>query len=466
MNRPLTILQVSTSDVAGGAERSARALHREYLKFGHDSWLAVGSKTETDPTVIEIPNEALRNGWVKAWTNVLTRYEAGSARFKGIGSLIRMARELGQPMRPIRRALGFEDHDYPGTRVIASLPSRVPDIVHLHNLHGGYFDLGHLRQLSRRIPTLLNLRDAWLLSGHCAFSFECQRWRTGCGACPDLTIFPAIRRDGTAHNWKTRKKIFDQSRVYVTTPSQWLMDRVNISIVSPAVIESRVIPNGVDTEVFCLGDRSSARRALHLDRDAIILLTAANGIRENIWKDYRMLKNAIALLAKREDSARILVLAVGESSPPEHIDGIKIMFVPFVGSSSQLALYYQAADVYLHTARIESFGNVLLEARACGTPVVSTSVGGIPEHVKSLAWNPSHDYQRIFSVADATGILTHEGDASAFAQAVAFLIDNACIRLRLGENGRNDVAVRFSLRRQAEQFLSWYEEIVCRGRIR
>jgi hypothetical protein len=51
----------------------------------------------------------------------------------------------------------------------------VPDIVHCFNLHGSYFDLRALTWLSRRLPVIVDLRDAWLLSGHCAHSFDCER---------------------------------------------------------------------------------------------------------------------------------------------------------------------------------------------------------------------------------------------------------------------------------------------------
>ena len=49
-----------------------------------------------------------------------------------------------------------------------------------------------------------------------------------------------------------------------------------------------------------------------------------------------------------------------------------------------VAPYYQAADVYLHAAKADNFPRAVLEALCCGTPVVATAVGGIPEQVKGL----------------------------------------------------------------------------------
>ena len=120
-----------------------------------------------------------------------------------------------------------------------------PDIIHAHNLHGQYFGLRFLTQHSHQIPVLITLHDAWLLSGHCAHSVDCERWRTGCGKCPDMSLQPPVEQDATAHNWRRKKHIFENSRLYISTPSQWLMDKVHQSILEPAIVESRVVPNGI-----------------------------------------------------------------------------------------------------------------------------------------------------------------------------------------------------------------------------
>jgi hypothetical protein len=58
---------------------------------------------------------------------------------------------------------------------------------------------------------MLTLHDAWLLSGHCAHSFDCQRWKTGCGECPDLDVYPASPRDATACNWRRKREILAEA---------------------------------------------------------------------------------------------------------------------------------------------------------------------------------------------------------------------------------------------------------------
>ena len=77
----------------------------------------------------------------------------------------------------MERKLGFENFNYPGTWKLLNLPPKPPTIVHCHNLHGFYFDLRFLPRLSQQIPVILNLRDTWLLTGHCAHFMDCERWK-------------------------------------------------------------------------------------------------------------------------------------------------------------------------------------------------------------------------------------------------------------------------------------------------
>src|SRR5262249_24448165 len=137
---------------------------------------------------------------------------------------------------PLRRArlrlrrridpwLGLEDFNHPYTRHLAELSGRRPDVLLCNNLHGGYFDLRQLPWLSMRLPVVLRLADSWAFTGHCAVPGQCDRWRTGCGRCPDLATPPAVSRDATRFNWQRKRWILARSRVHVAAPSRWLMDR-------------------------------------------------------------------------------------------------------------------------------------------------------------------------------------------------------------------------------------------------
>jgi glycosyltransferase involved in cell wall biosynthesis len=461
----LNILQLSTCDVLGGAEKVAWDLFQAYRERGHTSWLAVGRKRLDDPDVYEIrrsPSRALAARFGRT-------LNTGSARH---GNLVPSAR---QP-RPWLRAmaggagsvmawtLGFEDFNYPGSWRVLELPSARPDIVHAHNLHGGYFDLRFLPHLSHQAPVILTLQDAWLLSGHCAHSFDCERWRTGCGNCPDLNTYPAVRRDATHHNWQQKQQIYGSSRVYVAAASHWMMKKVEQSMLAPAIVESRVIPYAVDLSIYRPADRDSARATLGISPDARVMLFSAVGIRQNPYKDYRTLRSAIALVADRLNEHSLLLLALGEDAAPEHVGRAEVRFIPFQKDPRMVARYYQAADIYVHAAHAETWGLTITEALACGAPVVATAVGGIPEQIKGLRiadCGPQIADLNGYGQDEATGMLVAGGDAEGMARCIERLLADEALRRQLGQNAARDARQRFDLNRHADDYLGWYREILA-----
>jgi glycosyltransferase involved in cell wall biosynthesis len=462
LNPPLHILQVSPTDIGGGAEKVAWDLFRNYRALGYDSWLAVGTKRSNDPNVIAIPRARYESRWSRLCLGLEKRLQSYDGSGIAIGPTRALLRTLAHPQRELEARFGIEDFNYESTPMLRSLPPDEPDIVHCHNLHGGYFDLRALPLLSRRAPLVLTLHDAWLLSGHCAHSFECERWKIGCGHCPDLRIYPAIGRDATAHNWRRKRGIFSSCRMYVATPSRWLMAKVEQSLLAPAIGEARVIPHGINLQVFRPAPKSEARTILGLPQDSHIVLFTANRIRQNIFKDYQTMREAVARVAAAATERPLIFLAVGDSGPSERIGQAEIRFVHYQEDPAVVARYYQAADVYIHAARAEVWGLTITEALACGTPVVATAVGGIPEQVKALSVLSGVLSNRAwgrYSIDEATGFLLPLGDKEGMAEGVQRLLKDDVLRHRLGANGAQDARSRFDLQRQAKAYLQWYEEI-------
>jgi len=453
VDRSLKILQVNSSDISGGAQKVGWNLFRAYRGRGCQSSLVVGYKESDDPGVFAIQHSGTANDWSFFWWKLYARLQ----RLDRNGRASRLARKLLTPRVLIDTFKGKEDFHFPGTWDLLNLTGRFPDILHCHNLHGGYFDLTALPYLSRRVPTVLTLHDAWLLSGHCAHSLGCERWRIGCGECPDLSLYPDIRRDATAFNWERKRALYAKSSFYVATPSHWLMRQVEASILALGMIEGRVIANGVDLTVFHPADRRATRAAMGLVPEAQILLFTANGIRENVWKDYQTLRAAITYLAERLEGHKLIFLALGEDGPAERVGQAEIRFIPYQKNPQSVARYYQAADIYIHAARADTFPNSVIEALACGAPIVATAVGGIKEQVKSLQANEA--LASSYGLDQATGILTSPHDALELAMRIEQLLKDGALRHRLSENAAKDARVRFALERQADDYLNWYEEI-------
>ena len=109
-----------------------------------------------------------------------------------------------------------------------------------------------------------------------------------------------------------------------------------------------------------------------------------------------------------------------------------------------VARFYQSADIYIHTARVDTFPTTVLEALACGTAVVASEVGGIPEQV----------------VEGKTGFLVPVGDSHAMAERIICLLMDKDLRIKMGNAAAEDAADRFGLERMVRDYLAFYREIL------
>jgi glycosyltransferase involved in cell wall biosynthesis len=375
------ILQISTADVGGGAEAVALSLHRGLRERGHDTVLAVGFKRTQEEGVVEIGG-------------------AGSRRSRAL-------RDPGVLLDALR---GHEDFRFPESRRVLELAPWSPDVVHVHNLHGGYFDLGVLPELARRARLVATLHDAWFFTGHCAQPFDSDGWLRGCGNCPHLDTYPKLLRDGTAFNLDRKRSIYAGLELTVVTPSQWLMEMLERSVLAPAIVHREVIPNGVDFELFRRGDERRSG-----------LVFAAQGGPSNQFKDYATLQAALDRLERPVE-----VVALGDPPVPQE----------------EVARRLRQADLYVHPSRADTFPSGVLEALACGTPVVASCVGGIPEQV-----------------TQETGLLVEPGEPAALATAIDELLGDPARRERMGAAAAEDAQQRFSLDRQIDAYLDLYERL-------
>lgn len=186
--------------------------------------------------------------------------------------------------------------------------------------------------------------------------------------------------NGRVRYWIERAVMRRCDRVVVL--SEFMRDRVGAAHgMAPAKLH--VIPGAADPAVFSPPDRrDEVRRALKLPLNRAILLTVRNLVP-------RMgLENLVEAIALSGDEKRDVLLLIGGEGPLQPhlaslIDrrglGRQVRLLGFV-PEDLLSRYYQAADlVVMPTHRLEGFGLVTVEALACGTPVLGTPVGALPE---------------------------------------------------------------------------------------
>jgi glycosyltransferase involved in cell wall biosynthesis len=454
------ILQVNTSDLGGGAEKYSYGLMTAFRSLGYNSWMAVGTKRRDDLNVAVIPNKEKRPAYKRAIWALHDRIDRSGLPSKPKGLITWLLRRWAEPIVVFRNLLGFDYYEFPGTKYLSSLTPSEPRIVHFHNLHGGYFDLRLLPRISAKTACFLTLHDNWALTGYCPYTFGCERYTCGCGKCPELGVYRKLHFDGTGQSWQHKREIYEGSKLYIVTPSRWLMNMVDKSILNAAAVEKRVIPVGVDLSVYTPADKLQKRDELNLTQDANILVFASNGGRSSRYKDYATLRRAFEILCEKWNKPTPLIFVLlGEIGDTELVSKGELRFVPFQKEPSRVAGYYQAADLYVHAAHEDNFPAVIIEALACGTPAVATAVGGIPEQILGLRDVGHGDLNRSPRSA-ATGALVPPHDPEAFASVLQFLLTDPDTLLEMSANAVADVKVRFDSKTQIKSYLSWYAEVL------
>jgi glycosyltransferase involved in cell wall biosynthesis len=211
------------------------------------------------------------------------------------------------------------------------------------------------------------------------------------------------------------------------------------------------VHNGVDLDRFRPRPRTGRLRdELGIPVHALVALTVGQiGLR----KGWDVLADAEARLAGRFPSLHVLLSGERYSDKPETVayeQAVRERFAAampgrahFLGYRDDMPELMNAADLLVHPARQEPFGRVLLEAAACGLPIVATDVGGTAELLDD----------------GRSARLVPPGDADALAGAVSELLDDAALRTRLGEAARRRVEAGFSAAAAAARLAAVWEGV-------
>lgn len=209
----------------------------------------------------------------------------------------------------------------------------------------------------------------------------------------DINLFPSFKLIRPMIRWTLSQA---DSVIAVSGALKDAMVRLDVN---PDKIH--VIPNGVNAELFQPMDREQARKNLNLPTQAPLLVSVGALIRP---KGHLTLIRAFAVIALRLPELRLYILGEGPlrtelESLVRELNLHDRVRLPGKRTNEELRQWFNAADVSLLMSEREGWPNVLTESLACGTPVVATRVGGVPEILHSPELGIVVD-QTIASVAD------------------------------------------------------------------
>ena len=403
--RPLRIAVISDAGSDGGAGIAASRLANGLRHRGHTTAMIYRGDFPANPDVADVLLP-VRHRWV--WW----------------GRLMAIA-----PVEPVRRAVQRS-----WVRVLSNaLGTFRPDVVSLHNLHRAEWDTEVVGACLRFAPVVWTLHDMWAVTGGCPYALDCRRFMTRCDRrCPQAGIppVPPARRVGAS--FTRRRHLFAHTPPLVlVSPSKWLAGEARAA--AGVTADVRVIPNGLDLNVFRPLEKSLVRDLLQLDGgdQRPVVATSAVSL-EDPRKGLRALLDALREVP--EQRIRLLLLGAGGTCDvPPHV---AVHRLGPIRGDALLALAYAAADLFVLASAAENQPLVLLESLACEVPVLAAAVGGIPEVV----------------VPGETGWLAARPDGPALAEALRCAFNDRASWGRRGANGRSLVAARHNVEAQAQRY--------------
>ena len=203
--------------------------------------------------------------------------------------------------------------------------------------------------------------------------------------------------------------------------------------------------NGIDLNKFSprKKDSETINKLGFQDTDKVI------GMVSNLSsvKDHKTLLNAIVEIKKAYPEIKCVLVGDGymRGDLVRHVDRLKLNEnVCFLGSREDIYKILSIMDIFVLTSLMEGLPNAVLEAMACGLPVVATKVGGIPEIIEN----------------GRNGILLEPKDHQSLALALITLIEDFSLRKEMGVIGRKIIEQKFSLERMVNDYERLYTEIL------
>ncbi|MCW8996906.1 MAG: N-acetyl-alpha-D-glucosaminyl L-malate synthase BshA [Psychromonas sp.] len=206
--------------------------------------------------------------------------------------------------------------------------------------------------------------------------------------------------------------------------------------------EIQVIPNFVDTDLFKPHENGEFRNAIAPQGEKLLVHTSN-------FRTVKRVPDTIRVFEKVQKEIPSKLILVGDGPDRSECERICRQLelcdkVKFLGKQDGLVEILSSSDLFLIPSQSESFGLAALEAMACGLPVISSSVGGLPELVKH----------------NETGFIAEIGDVDRMAKYALELLTNEKKYKLFSENSRQRAVNKFDKSKVVPLYEEYYEHIL------
>ena len=305
---------------------------------------------------------------------------------------------------------------------------RNADIIHLHNIHGGFFDIKAIKQIAKTKKIVWTLHDMWLVTGGEAYTIGNENYKVGNPNTPYTDLYPLYKPyliDLRGYYMRLKKRVYRSvaSQLFIVPVCNWLEDVVKSAHIYNADLNITTIKNGIDLSVF-------------------------NNTKKRNWTKPRLLVHKSGNPFKGAEALPIILndinipVDVYVISGPIKIDNPNVnqIVLDYIKSPEQLAGVFNEVDVMIHSSKAESYSLMILQAMACGVCVFATDVGGTPE-----------------LLTDGRGVLFNRDDLNNLAMVLSNKLKNIETTRAIGEKASDWVIKNGSFEKMAEAYEQLYK---------
>ncbi len=406
----MKVIHISNSN-GGGAGGAAYRIHKSLINSGINSEMWVNVLKTEDETV-------------KSSTKIFKKF---------IIFIRRNAKKLlmifFKTKNPILHSPSFLSSSW-----VKNINSSDADVVNLHWVQHEMLSISDISKINK--PLVWTLHDMWSFCGAEHVSWD-ERWKEGY----NIDNRPSHESGFDLNRWTwLRKKKYWKKPIQIITSSTWLMKCVKLSKLMQNW-PCETIPNAIDTEFWKPTNKQSARHIFNLPSNVFILaFGSANAIQEP-HKGFDLLLEALQKI-QRENLIELQLVIFGQKKLQKKIPiDIPIHNLGYL-DDVKLKELYSAVDAVIVPSRKDNFPSVALEAQACGAPVVSFNIGGLPDIIKH----------------QITGYIAEAFDTKALANGIFWVMKNFKIK-KLGQNSRKNVINNFNENLIAKKYVEIYKKV-------
>jgi glycosyltransferase involved in cell wall biosynthesis len=421
----MNISILSTFDLFGGAAIAARRLCKGLLQLKQDAVMIVKEKQSSDPYIYKMQVTP-------------PQYEVEKRIFQNI-QYAEIDRDRTERSNT-RFSFPYPGYDLSHTPVIANT-----EIINPHWVVGFQSVETIAALLKSGKPVVWTLHDENSYTGGCHYAAGCQKYREDCSDCLQLKDnpyqIPYHVLKNKINSWEHKNDLT------IVTPSQWLAACAKKSRIFKD-LKIEVIPNSLETDIFKPKAKALAKKEMGLAPQSLTLLFGAatgNEKRKGFYKlmaavKYCLQDETFKHLAKKGE---IKILTFGP--PQEDLEQleIEIKSLGYVNNNEQLADIYSAADIFVLPSLEDNLPNTVLEAMACGTPVIGFQVGGMPDMIQD----------------GITGYMAPPFDSHKLGDLILKLLFDEDKRKQMKLNCRQLIEKKFKLQDQAEGYLDLFQQL-------